>query len=68
MKKIHEEITEEKSKTVIDRYFYDYRNEGRIIIYKVEKLDKGEKDVSVIRIPLQNASAIIKRIVANLNE
>ncbi len=68
MKKIHEETNRCKNKTIIERYFYDYKNGGRIIIYKVEKLDNNEKDVSVIRIPLKNSSDIIKRIVANLNE
>ena len=68
MKKIHEETIDSANKTVIKRYFYDYRNEGRVFIYQVEKLAKGEKDVSVIRIPLENSSDFIKRIVATLNE
>jgi hypothetical protein len=68
MKKIHQETRTEKDKIIIERYFYDYRNDGRIFIYRIEKLDKDEKDVSVLRIPLENASNVIKRIVANLNE
>ena len=68
MRKVHEETITLKSKTIIKRYFYDYRNEGRIFIYQLEKLDKDEKNVSVIRIPLENGSDLIKRIVANLNE
>jgi hypothetical protein len=68
MKKIHQETFTIKNKTVIERYFYDYINDGRIVIYRIEKLDKDEKDVSVTRIPLENASDLIKRIVANLNE
>ncbi len=68
MKKIHQETKNVKNKIIIERYFYDYRNEGRIFIYRIEKLEKDEKDVSVMRIPLENASNVIKRIVANLNE
>lgn len=68
MKKIHEETVKQNNKTIIKRYFYDYRNEGRIFIYQLEKLDKDEKNVSVIRIPLENGSDLIKRIVATINE
>lgn len=68
MKKIHQETLTEKNRTIIERYFYDFRDDGIIVIYRIEKLDKDEKDVSVTRIPLEHASDLIKRIVANLNE